>query len=98
MDTKDPSFDINNVFFPKDVDKEWMYFLTGKNVDIFNAIRQSTNDEVKEGIGLISLGDDVIQTIIDGVYISKDYIIMGIGNISLVGTSITIEALIVETI
>jgi tmRNA-binding protein len=93
--------DVNSVWFPKDTNKEWIYEMTRKNIDIFNMIREDTYHETKrveEGIGLVSLDDTEIQAIIDGVNLSRSFITMGEDEVSLTGTNITIQALIIEKI
>lgn len=98
MDTKSITFGTNNVFFPKGTNKDWIWAMTRKNVDLFNVIRQNMNDDIQEGIGLISLSDIEVQCIIDMVNVSKELVIIGEDEISLVGTSITMQAIIVDTI
>jgi hypothetical protein len=93
--------DVNNVWFPKNADREWIYAMTRKSVDIFNMIREDDRSETKkveEGIGLISLDDAEVQSIIDGINFSKDFIIVGEDDVSLTGTNIVIPALIIEKI
>lgn len=98
MDTKSITFGTNNIFFPKSINKDWIWAMTRKNVDLFNVIRQNMNDDIQEGIGLIALSDIEVQCVIDMVNVSKDYVIVGEDDISLAGTSIQITALIVDTI
>lgn len=98
MSPEDIGYDTNNVFFPKNVPKEWIYTTIRKNVDIFNMVRQDGNDKIIDGIGLISLSSEEIQSIIDCIKTSKDYIIVGEDFVQLLNTDIEVDALIINTI
>jgi hypothetical protein len=89
---------VNNIFFSKNVPKEWFCKIIRKNVDIFNMTRVEVCNPPENiiGIGLISLSDDDMESIINEVEKSESYWIIGEEKVSLTGTSIMIDALIIE--
>lgn len=91
-------FDVSNVFFPADININSIYTTIRKNIDIFKMIRKVNNHETEEGIGLISLDEAEVQSIIDRINTSKDYIIMGEDTVTFVGTTLSVDALIIEKI
>lgn len=87
----------SNVFFPSDFEDKLIYETIRKNVDIFNACR-IVNDQEEIGKAILCIDDAEMDKIEAAVQKSSGYYISGESEINLFGTTITIEALIVEGI
>lgn len=87
------------IFFPEDVDESLIQSLIGrKNLDIFHATRVNDLGNIIKGKCLISLDVDELNSIIDPISNTKEFLMIGEDDINLANTSITILAFPVKRI
>ena len=90
-------YDACNVFFVEDVEDKLIYEMIRKNVDILHGYRIVNNVEEK-GKVVVCIDDDDIKKVEQAVQQSKEYCCVGDGEVNLTGTTISVEALIVEKV
>jgi hypothetical protein len=87
----------SNVYFPSDFEDKEIYEILRKNVDIFNACR-IVDDKEEIGKAVICIDDTEMDKVENAIQKDKDYYVSGESEINLLGTTIAIEALIIEKI
>lgn len=87
----------SNVYFPSDFEDKLIYEIIRKNVDIINACR-IVEDKEELGKAILCIDDAEMDKVEAAIQKNNDYYVSGESEINLFGTTITVEALIIEKI
>ncbi len=87
----------NNVFFQRIITEEYIKGLCKRSVDMIPAIQESKATG-RIGRVVLALTSEEISQVVEDVQKSQGLVVVGNDSVRLVGTSILVDAVIVETV